>query len=66
MSEMAKTTAHADPRTIRPAAQLRDGRWVVRRALLGLTLIALTTCGAALLYHVGIEADAAATVGSAE
>jgi hypothetical protein len=43
--------------TIRPAAQLRDGRWIVRRALIGLMLIVGFAIGGAWLYHASISPE---------
>lgn len=42
---------------LRPPAEPRSGRWVIKRALIGLTLLATFAIGGALLLHASIEPD---------
>lgn len=55
MPPVQATPSPAEARTVRSAAQLRDGRWVVRQALLGLVLMIGFALGGALLYHASID-----------
>jgi hypothetical protein len=45
------------PRTLRPAAKARTAGWVVRRALIGLTLLGIFAIGGAALLHATIDPD---------
>jgi hypothetical protein len=54
-------TMSSDPRELRPAARLRDGRWLVRRALLCLGLILGFALATAALYDAAIDPTDAAS-----
>lgn len=61
-SETAVTSgplASDQARTLRPAAQLRDGKWVIQRAVFGLALVVAFAFGSAILYHASIDPTAA-------
>jgi hypothetical protein len=45
------------PRDVRPAATLRSGRWLLKRALIGIVLITLFAGGGAALLYATIEPD---------
>ena len=42
---------------LRPAAHLRSGGWVVRRALLGILALSVFVLSGAMLLHASIEPD---------
>jgi hypothetical protein len=48
---------------VRPAASLRSGRWVLKRALIGVLLITMFAAGGSALLYATIEPDLPAAAG---
>lgn len=42
---------------LRPAAQLRSLRWIIRRAIIGIVALAVFAVGGAWLLHASIEGE---------
>lgn len=56
-SQTTQSIVHGaiDEPVVRPAAYVRDARWVLRRALLGVLLMVAISSTAAVLLNAGID-----------
>jgi type II secretory pathway component PulL len=52
--------------TARPAAHLRSGGWVLRRALLGIFALSVFVLSGAMLLHASIEPEGTETAEHAQ